>query len=72
MSFTNLIRDVVQDYNCDTCGQVFNSKKSLKKHMIKKHMPIGKYACEISDRKVRKSKKLRLLIGQDHENEIDD
>ena len=23
--------DVVQDYNCDACDQVFNSKKRLKK-----------------------------------------
>ena len=41
------VRDGVQDYNCDTCDQVFSSKKRLKKHMIKKHTPIGEYACEI-------------------------
>ena len=35
--------DVVQDYNCDACDQVFNSKKRLKKHMTKKHTPEGKH-----------------------------
>ena len=57
--------DVVQNYNCDTCGQVFNSKKRLRKHMIKKpgwlvakmkHTPTKKYACEICERTFRKSK----------------
>ena len=27
---TGSVRDVVQDYNCDACDQVFNSKKRLR------------------------------------------
>ena len=50
MFFTGSICDVVQDYNYATCDQVFNSKKSSKKHMIKKHTAIEKHAYEICER----------------------
>ena len=52
--------DVVQDYNCDTCDQVFNSKKKLKKHRTKEDTPEGKHACEICERTVKESKILRI------------
>ena len=54
--------DVVQDYNCDACDQVFNSKKRLKKHRTKEHTPEGKHACESFERTFRESKILRIHI----------
>ena len=62
------VRDVVQDCRCGSYDQAFRSKKSLKKHMIKKRSPIGKYVCKICERAVRRSKTSRLHISQDHEN----
>ena len=59
------------DHNCDTCDQVFNNKKGLKKHRKKKHTTRGN-ACKICETTFRKSKTLRLYIRQDHENESDD
>ena len=46
---TNSIRKVIEDHNCETCHLVFNSKKSLRKHMTKKHIAIGRFACDKCD-----------------------
>ena len=64
---TGSIRKVIKDHNCETCQLVFNSKKSLRKHMTKKHIAIGRFACDKCDKveskasvvkeKVRKSSK---------------
>ena len=72
MAFTGSVHDVVQDYNCDTADQVFNSKERLKKHMAKKHTQKRKYAGEFRERSFREQKTLRLHFRQDHENESDD
>ena len=66
---TGSIRKVIEDHNCDTCHQVFNSKKRLKKHRKKKHTTGRKYTCEICEKTFRKSKTLRIHIRQDYENQ---
>ena len=55
------LRNEVSDF-CDTRDQAFKNKETLKKHMIMKHTPIGKYACGICERTFRKSKTLRMKM----------
>ena len=69
---TGSIRKVIEDHNCETCHQIFNSKKSLKKHMRKKHTSIGKHVCETCERTLKETQTLRLHTHQDHENGSDD
>ena len=41
---------VTEDQNCKTCRPVFNSEESLRKHMTKKHIAIGRFACDKYDK----------------------
>ena len=41
---------VTKDQNCKTCHPVFNSEESLRKHMTKKHIAIGIFACDKCDK----------------------
>ena len=41
---------VTKEQNCKTCHPVFNSEESSRKHMTKKYIAIGRFACDKCDK----------------------
>ena len=47
---TGSVHKFIENHKCEKCDLVFNSKKSLRKHMIKEHVAVGKLACQFCEK----------------------
>ena len=59
---------VTEDQNYKTCRPVFNSEESSRKHMKKKHIAIGIFACDKCDKIKRKAYAVKDQASESEKN----